>query len=125
MSFASKKYFAIAKETEKEMDECNDEPKKKELRKVAAQNYFYSGIDALEYVLKKAGVSIYSINNHKDRLDIIKKNSRQFKDPASVALKYEIMIDYDYRRKVAYKGENGNKFILIREFAEICQRELE
>lgn len=125
MILASKKYYAIAKQTEKEMEDTQDESERKELRKVTAQNYFYSGIEAIEYILKLAGVSMYSINNHKDRLDIIKRNSRQFKDPVTVALKYELMINYDYRRKVAYKGENGNKFMIVKEFAEVCQRELE
>lgn len=124
MSLASKKYFEIAKATEKEMESKTDEKEKKELRKVAAQNYFYSGVEAIESILKKSGISIYSINNHKDRLDVLKKNSRQFKDPVAIILKYEILINYDYRRKVAYKGENGNKFILLKEFADVCQREL-
>jgi len=39
-------------------------------------------------------------------------------------LKFEIMINYDYRRKVAYKGENSNKFLLVKEFAQICQNEI-
>jgi len=125
MILASKKYYAIAKQTEKEMDDTPDESERKELRKVTAQNYFYSGIEAIESILKQAGVSMYSINNHKDRLEIIKRNSRQFKDPVTVALKYELMINYDYRRKVAYKGENGNKFLVVKEFAEVCQKELE
>ena len=93
MILASKKYYAIAKQTEKEMEDTSDESERKELRKVTAQNYFYSGIEAIEYILKLAGVSMYSINNHKDRLDIIKRNSRQFKDPVTVALKYELMIN--------------------------------
>ena len=77
-----------------------------------------------EHILKKAGISLYSISNHKERLEVIKKNSSQFKDPIKLALKYEIMINYDYRRKVAYKGENGNKFLTVKEFADICQEEL-
>ncbi|MBI2129453.1 hypothetical protein HYU07_04390 [Candidatus Woesearchaeota archaeon] len=125
MSLASKKYYEIAKQVEEEMNLAINEQEKKELRKVAAQNYFYSGVEAIEHILKKSGLSIYSITNHKERLDIIKKYSRQFKDPAAIALKYEILINYDYRRKVAYKGENGNKFVLIREFADACKRELE
>lgn len=106
------------------MDKELDEKNKREYRKVASQNYFYSAIEALEYILKKAGISIYSINSHKDRLETVKKNSNLFKNAASLILKFEIMINYDYRRKVAYKGENGNKFVLVKEFAQICQNEL-
>ncbi len=114
MILASKKYFEIAQQLEKELITNQDKYEQKELRKVVAQNYFYSGIEAIEFVLKKSGISIYSINNHKDRLSIIQKNARQFKDAINLILKYEIMINYDYRRKVAYKGENGNKFLLVK-----------
>ena len=125
MSLASKTYFRLAKETEELMNQETDEQGKKEFRKVAAQNYFYSAIEAVEFILKKAGIDLYSINNHQERLQIIKKNSNQFKDPSSLILKFEIMINYDYRRKVAYKGENGNKFLLVKELAEICQNEIQ
>ena len=101
-----------------------DPQKQKEYRKVAAQNYFYSAIEAVESILQKAGVDLYSINNYQERLTIIKKNHNQFKNPTQLILKFEIMINYDYRRKVAYKGENGNKFILVKELATICQNEL-
>ncbi len=124
MSIASKTYFKYAREAEKLMDSEEDKQKKKEYRKVAGQLYFYAGIEAIEWVLQRSGIDLYSINSHHDRLAIVKKNSNQFKDPASLVLKFEIMINYDYRRKVAYKGENGNKFLLIKEFAQICQNEI-
>lgn len=124
MSLASKTYFKIAQEAEQMMEKEKDESKKKELRKVTGQNYFYSGIEAIEFVLRKAGIGTYIINNHKDRLDLVKKNSNLFKNPASLTLKFEIMINYNYRRQVAYKGENGNKFLIVKEFAQICQNEL-
>lgn len=124
MSLASKTYFKFAQEAEKLMEQEKDKIKKKEYRKVAGQFYFYSSIEAIEWILKKSGIDLYSINSHKERLEIVKKNSNQFKDPASLILKFEIMINYDYRRKVAYKGENDNKFLLVKEFAEICQNEI-
>lgn len=124
MSLASKTYFKYAKEAEELMNKERDEQKKREYRKVAGQNYFYSAIEAIEWILKKSGIDLYSINSHRERLDIVRKNSNQFKDPASMVLKFEILINYDYRRKVAYKGENSNKFRLIKEFAEICQNEI-
>ncbi len=85
------------------MEQEQDQYKKKEYRKVAAQNYFYSAMEAIETVLKKAGIDLYSINNHEERLHSVKKNSSLFKDPVNVILKFEIMINYDYRRKVAYR----------------------
>jgi len=124
MSLASKTYFKFAQEAEELMNKESDEKKKKEYRKVAGQNYFYSAIEAIEYTLKKSGVDLYSINNHHERLNVVKRNANQFKDPNSLILKFEIVINYDYRRKVAYKGENDNKFKLVKEFAQICQNEI-
>ena len=124
MSLASKTYYKIANEIEAEMDAEQDVNKKKELRKVAAQNYFYSAMEAIEWKLKQAGIDLYSINSHEQRLNAVRKNSSQFKEPASLVLKFEIMINYDYRRKVAYKGENGNKFLILKELAELCQNEI-
>ena len=125
MSLASKTYFKFAQKAEELMNKETDEKIKKEYRKVAAQNYFYSSIEAIEWILKKAGIDLYSINSHKERLEIVKENSSQFKDPSALILKFEIMVNYDYRRKVAYKGENGNKFILVKELAQICQNEIQ
>ncbi len=124
MSVASKTYFKLAQEAEQLMNSEVDEHKKKEFRKVAGQNYFYSAVEAIEFVLKKSGVDLYSINSHKDRLNLIRKKNNLFKDPANLVLKFDIMLNYDYRRKVAYKGENGNKFAIIKELAELCQNEL-
>jgi len=124
MGLASKTYFKFGQEAENLMTKENDLKNKREYRKVAAQNYFYSAIAAIEWILAKAGISLYSINNHQDRLNTVKKNSNQFKYPASLILKFEIMLNYDYRRKVAYKGEDGNKFLLVKELAQICQNEI-
>src|SRR3989344_4684503 len=124
MSLASKTYFKLAQEAEKLMESADDSNIKKEYRKVAGQNYFYSAIEAIECILKKAGVDLYSINNHQERLAVVKKHFSLFKDSASLILKFEIMLNYDYRRKVAYKGENGNKFLLVKELAQICQNEI-
>ena len=124
MSLSSKTYFRFAQEAEESMNQEADLAKKKEYRKVAAQNYFYSSMEAIESVLKRSGIDLYSINNHEERLHLVKKNSSLFKDPINIILKFEIMINYDYRRKVAYKGENGNKFIIVKEFAQLCQHEI-
>ena|SRR3989344_2090054 len=124
MSIASKTYYKFAQEAELMMDKEIDSNKKKEFRKVAGQNYFYSANEAMEFILKKAGLDLYSINNHNDRLNVIKKNANLFKNAEQIILKFEIMINYDYRRKITYKGENGNKFLLLKELAELCQNEL-
>lgn len=124
MSLASKLYFQLAQQAEKLMSQEKDPEKQKEFRKVSAQNYFYSAMEAMEWKLRKAGIDLYTINSHKDRLNVVKKNNSLFKNPVNLILKFEIMINYDYRRKVAYKGENGNKFVIVKELAELCQNEI-
>jgi hypothetical protein len=124
MDLASKTYYKLAQQTEAELDKEQNPQKQKELRKVAGQNYFYSAMEAIEWKLKKAGIDLYSINSHHERLIVVKKNSNQFSDPINLILKFEIMINYDYRRKITYKGENSNKFITLKELAQICQKEI-
>mgnify|MGYP001600586346 FL=1 len=106
------------------MDLEKEPEKQKEYRKVAAQNYFYSAMEAMEWKLRKAGIDLYTINSHTERLSLVKKNNSLFKNPVNLILKFEIMINYDYRRKVAYKGENVNKFVIVKELAELCQHEI-
>lgn len=125
MSISSRKYHQLAESVEKELESAGDEKTKRELRKVCGQLYFYSGLSAIEFVLSKSGISLYSIASHKERKDLIQRNYTLFKKPNEVLQKYSILVDYDYRRKVAYKGEDGNKFIVIKEFAQLCQEELE
>ncbi len=117
-------YFEFALQAEKLMQEEKDPQKQKEYRKVAGQNFFYSAMEALEWKLKQAGVDLYSINSHQERLLVVKKHSNLFKQAADIILKLDILINYDYRRKVAYKGENGNKFMTLKELAQLCQEEL-
>lgn len=47
MKLASKLYFEFAQKAEQLMEEEKDEQKKKEYRKVAGQNYFYSAIESI------------------------------------------------------------------------------
>jgi len=125
MSLASTTYFRFGQNAEELFLAETDPQRQKELRKVAGQNYFYAAMEAIEWKLKKVGIDLYSINSHRERLDIVKRNSSQFKDCVNLILKFEILINYDYRRKVTYKGENGNKFLIVKELAQICQKEIE
>ena len=89
MSLAAKTYFRFAQEAERLMDQEPGPEQKKEYRKVAGQNYFYSAMEAIEAVLRKTGADLYSINSHQDRLQAVKKNSSHFKEPAALILKFE------------------------------------
>ena len=99
-----------------------DERQLKEYRKVAGQLLFYTGINAIEEVLTKM-ISAYAVGNHKKRGELLKQNIALFGEHGEDILRsYQILTEpeTDYRRKVAYKGENGSKFVRMKEFARIC-----
>jgi hypothetical protein len=94
------------------------------LIRVASQNYWYAGISAIEHILKtKASVPQYQIKDHNSRYELMKKHYSVFFSE-DIHRKYFIMHKEQIRRKTAYKGENGNNFLQLKEFAEICMKEL-
>lgn len=124
LSFASKVFLQLAKDTEAKMLLEQDTEKKTALRMVAGQCYFYAGIEAIESVLLKTGISV---EDHRDRIRKVELNYRLFKAPNDILTKHKILTQegLNYRRRVAYRGENGNKFIALKEFAEVARREIE
>ena len=127
MISASKIFFQKAQDVIEEMNtKTGDEKQIREYRKVAGQLLFYAGINAIEEILAKK-VSIYTIGNHEKRGEALKQYNNIFKNGEKIERYYNILIkkEFDYRRKVAYKGENGNKFALLFEFAKLCVDELE
>ncbi len=126
MKEASMIFWEKAQEVIKEMEAfAGNEPQLKEFRKVAGQLLFYAGISAIEKVLSQK-MSIYVIGDHKKRGKAIADNLHLFKNGEKIKRYYYILTEseFDYRRKVAYKGENGSKFALLKEFAELCLREI-
>ena len=124
---ASKLFWRKAQEIIEEMKFLRGEEKQlKEYRKVAGQLLFYAGINAIEEVLSKK-ISAYVIGNHEKRGLELRKNISLFKNGEKIERYYNILIqkESDYRRKVAYRGENGNKFALMLDFAKICIEEIE
>lgn len=124
---ASKLFWKKAQEVIEEMKTLKgDEKQIKEYRKVAGQLLFYAGINAIEEILSKK-VSAYAIKNHEMRRELLRKHIDIFKNGEKIERYYGILIqkEFDYRRKVAYRGENGNKFALLMEFAKLCIDELE
>lgn len=121
---ASKKFFQIAQTTEKEMGEEQEPEKKTALRMVSGQNYFYAGIEAVESILREAGTAV---EDHRDRIQKVQQNYRLFKNPDDILTKHKILTEegLNYRRRVAYRGENGKKFITLKEFGELAQKEIE
>lgn len=126
MKEASIIFWEKAQEVMDEMQAfAGNEPQLREFRKVAGQLLFYAGISAIEKILSQK-MSIYVIGDHKKRGKAIAGNLHLFKNGEKIKRYYYILTEseFDYRRKVAYKGENGNKFALLKEFAEICMREI-
>ncbi|MDI6737244.1 MAG: hypothetical protein QME12_01885 [Nanoarchaeota archaeon] len=126
MKEASIIFWEKAQEVIKEMEAfAGNEQQLKEFRKVAGQLLFYAGISAIEKILSQK-MSIYVIGDHKKRGKAIADNLHLFKNGEKIKRYYGILTEseFDYRRKVAYKGENGNKFALLREFAELCMEEI-
>ncbi|MFO8016522.1 MAG: hypothetical protein R6U32_05445 [Candidatus Woesearchaeota archaeon] len=124
---SSKLFWKKAREATEEMKTFKgDERQIKEYRKVAGQLFFYAGINAIEEVLSKK-VSAYVVGNHEKRGEELRKHISLFRNGEKIERYYNILIkrEFDYRRKVAYKGENGNKFALVEEFAKLCIDELE
>ena len=124
LGFASKAFLQLAKDTEAKMKSEQDAEKITALRMVAGQCYFYAGIEAIESVLLKTGITV---EDHRDRIRKVEQNYRLFKNPNDILTKHKILTQegLNYRRRVAYRGENGNKFISLKEFAEIAQQEIE
>lgn len=120
---ASKEYYRIAKEIESKMEAEKDENNKTGLRMVAGQNYFYAGVEAIEGVLKENGISIA---DHQDRIRKIEQNYRLFKNADMLLLKHKLLTQegLNYRRAVAYRGENGKKFLTVKDFADTSLKEL-
>lgn len=105
---------------------AGNERQLKEDRKVAGQLLFYAGINAIEEILA-AKISAYAVGDHKKRGILLVKNLSLFPSHGEKILRYyRILTEHetDYRRKVAYKGENGNKFVLLQEFSRLCIEEV-
>lgn len=125
MKYAGIIFWEKAQEVIEDMRSfAGDEAQLREYRKVAGQLLFYAGISAIEHILSQK-MSIYTIGDHKKRGKAIAENMHLFKNSDKIKRYYGILTEseFDYRRKVAYKGENGNKFALLKEFAELCLQE--
>lgn len=123
LRLASKEFYQVAQAMEEKMNKETDPEKKTALRMVAAQCYFYAAVEAIESVLSNAGITV---ENHRDRIRKIEQNYRLFKNPNDLLTKHKIITQegLNYRRKVGYRGENGNKFVILKEFGEIAQKEI-
>ena len=110
----AKAHFNIGEEYDKKFREETDEEKKKINRIVAAQNYFYSAINAIETVFARE-LEEHSFN-HENRYRKVFENRNLFSD--EIRKLFET-VDRDERNKVAYKGENGRMYENIKKLAKL------
>lgn len=110
----AKAHFNIAEECDQKFRAVDDEEKKKINRIVAAQNYFYSAINAIEAVFAR-DLKQHSFN-HENRYRKVFENRGLFSD--EVVSLFET-VDRDERNKVAYKGENGKMYENIKKLAKL------
>lgn len=110
----AKAHFEIAEEYDKKFEEEANEEKKKINRIVAAQNYFYSAINAIEAVFARE-LKQHSFN-HENRYRKFVENQKLFSDEISALF---IKVDRDERNKVAYRGENGQMYENIKKLAQL------
>jgi len=108
----AKEHFKIAEEYDKTFRE--DEENKKINRIVAAQNYFYSAINAIETIFARE-LKQHSFN-HENRYRKVFENRNLFSDEIRGLFE---AVDRDERNKVAYKGENGKMYENIKKLVKL------
>lgn len=110
----SELHFNIAEKYDKIFREESDIDKKKINMVVAAQNYFYSSINAIEAVFAR-DLTQHSFN-HENRFRKLIQYRTLFSD--EIVSLFE-KVDRDQRNKVAYRGENGKLYKDIKDLAKL------
>ncbi len=108
----AKTHFRLAEEVHKEYEQA-EEDNRTAFRCVAAQNYFYSAINIMEAILAEKELHSFS---HENRARKLLENSELFSDEI---IELFDQVDRNIRNKVAYRGENGEKYKLLRRFAAL------
>ncbi len=116
---AAKEHFSIAEKLDTQHSDETDTNKKIALRTVAAQNYFYASVNSIEAIFAKK-LEQHSFN-HENRMRKMVENISLFSQ--EVITLYEL-VDRDLRNKVAYKGENGQKYETVKKLAKLLVREI-
>ncbi len=111
---AAKTHFDIAKEFDTKYFAEKDEETKIGLRTVAAQNYFYAAVNAIERMFAEK-LEQHSFN-HENRMRKLLENPTLFSK--EIITLYEL-VDRDLRNKVAYRGENGKKYEAVKKLATL------
>ncbi len=111
---AAEEYFKVAEPFDKRYAVEKDEIKKISLRIVAAQNYFYSAVNAIEAVFDRK-LTLHSFS-HENRMRNMLDHRNIFSK--EIIELYEL-VDRNQRNKVTYRGENGRKYANIKKLAKL------
>ncbi|MBI5880505.1 hypothetical protein HZB90_00070 [archaeon] len=109
-------YYVAAEEHDKKHLAEKDAEKKTALMIVAAQNYFYSAINAIEALLAKKELHSF---NHENRARKVLENRELFSDEL---IELFDLVDRDQRNKVTYRGEDGQKYLNIKKLAGMLRK---
>jgi len=114
----AKEHLGIADNMHSRLKQEKDNDIKVACRTVAAQNYFYAGINLLEAKLAENELHSYS---HENRARLILENSGLFSKELRELFD---LVDRNLRNAVAYRAQNGKKYEMLRKFAILASEEI-
>lgn len=115
--FAAKLYFEIAEQKNKEYEKEVEINKRTALQVVAAQNYFYAIVNAIEAILATKEEHSF---NHENRMSKIQEYRSLFSEEV---ISLYSQIERDQRNKVTYRGQNGIMYENIKKLAKLLNHE--
>lgn len=113
---AAKLYFEIAESKNNEYEKEVEINKRTAIRVVAAQNYFYAIVNAIEAILATKEEHSF---NHENRRSKIHEYRNLFSE--EVVDLYS-QIERDQRNKVTYRDQNGIMYENIKKLAKLLHR---
>lgn len=113
---AAKLYFEVAEAKNKEYELEPEQTRCIALLVVAAQNYFYAAVNWIEAVFARNEEHSF---NHENRMSKIWENRPLFGE--EIVNIYQL-VERDYRNKVTYRGENGQKYENIKKLAQLLEK---
>ncbi len=119
---AAEKHYEVANKCDEDFSKENDKDTKAALMTAAAQNFFYAATNAIESALARKNLHSH---DHKDRLNKMLENAELFDETIIRSYMNLISCGESYRSKVAYRGENGEKYSKLKQIASILMKMFE
>jgi len=118
---AALKHFEIANRLDSDFEKEKNADTRTALMITAAQNFFYASTNAIESTLAKKNIHSF---NHEDRLNKMLEHSELFDEEIIRSCMEPISHGESYRSKVAYRGENGEKYKKLKQIAMLLVKTL-